>query len=93
MALTDAVVRQAKIIGKSYLLNDLGELALVISGNGSKRWRCPGSSTWSADPRSFRRSTNWAAPRSGFCRRSFPFPFTDCSLTYWGIESLLLSGI
>jgi len=38
MALTDAVVRQAKITGKDYTLTDADGLILFVSGKGSKKW-------------------------------------------------------
>jgi len=38
MALTDAVVRQAKITGKDYTLTDADGLILFVSGKGAKKW-------------------------------------------------------
>lgn len=38
MALTDAVVRQAKIAAKNYTLSDTGGLLLFVSGKGAKKW-------------------------------------------------------
>jgi len=38
MALTDAVVRQAKITGKDYTLTDADGLILFVSGKGTKKW-------------------------------------------------------
>jgi len=38
MALTDAVVRQAKITGKDYTLTDADGLILFVSGKGVKKW-------------------------------------------------------
>jgi len=38
MALTDAVVRQAKITGKDYTLNDSDGLVLFVTGRGAKKW-------------------------------------------------------
>jgi len=38
MALTDAVIRQAKITGKDYTLTDADGLILFVSGKGAKKW-------------------------------------------------------
>lgn len=38
MALTDAVVRQAKTTGKAYTLNDRDGLSLFISSKGARKW-------------------------------------------------------
>jgi len=38
MALTDTVVRQAKITGKDYTLTDADGLILFDSGKGAKKW-------------------------------------------------------
>lgn len=38
MALTDAVVRQAKTTGKAYTLNDTDGLVLFVTGKGAKKW-------------------------------------------------------
>jgi len=38
MALTDAVVRQAKTTGKDYTLTDADGLILFVSGKGAKKW-------------------------------------------------------
>lgn len=38
MALTDAVVRQAKITAKNYTLSDTGGLLLFVSSKGAKKW-------------------------------------------------------
>jgi len=38
MALTDAVVRQAKITTKNYTLSDTGGLLLFVSRKGAKKW-------------------------------------------------------
>jgi len=38
MALTDAVVRKAKITDKDYTLTDADGLILFVSGNGAKKW-------------------------------------------------------
>jgi len=38
MALTDAVVRQAKITGKDYTLTEADGLILFVSGKGVKKW-------------------------------------------------------
>jgi len=38
MALTDAVVRQAKTTGKDYTLTDANGLSLFVSGKGAKKW-------------------------------------------------------
>jgi len=38
MALTDAVVRQAKITTKDYTLSDTGGLLLFVSRKGAKKW-------------------------------------------------------
>lgn len=38
MALTDAVVRQAKTTGKDYTLNDTDGLVLFVTARGAKKW-------------------------------------------------------
>ncbi|GKT19685.1 tyrosine-type recombinase/integrase [Acidovorax sp. SUPP2522] len=38
MALTDAVVRQARTTGRNYTLNDTDGLVLFVSGKGAKKW-------------------------------------------------------
>lgn len=38
MALTDAVVRQAKTTGKDYTLNDTDDLVLFVTGRGARKW-------------------------------------------------------
>ncbi|AFI92147.1 Arm DNA-binding domain-containing protein [Pectobacterium parmentieri] len=38
MALTDAVARQARTIGKAYNLNDSDGLSLFVTANGAKKW-------------------------------------------------------
>lgn len=38
MALTDAVVRQTRITGKDYTLNDADGLVLFVTGSGAKKW-------------------------------------------------------
>ncbi|QDX96286.1 DUF4102 domain-containing protein [Pectobacterium carotovorum subsp. carotovorum] len=38
MALTDAVARQARTIGKAYTLNDTDGLSLFVTANGTKKW-------------------------------------------------------
>ncbi|MCK9512886.1 MAG: Arm DNA-binding domain-containing protein [Pigmentiphaga sp.] len=38
MALTDAVVRQAKITAKNDTLSDTGGLLLCVSSKGAKKW-------------------------------------------------------
>lgn len=40
MALTDAVVWQAKITAKNYTLSDTGGLLLFVSSKGAKKWHC-----------------------------------------------------
>jgi len=58
MALTDAVVRQAKTTGKDYTLTDADGLLLFVSGKGRKNgtsalhgWVSNSVSRWGLTPR------------------------------------------